>query len=482
MKKNGFAITSIIYAILILFLILVFGLLALLGSRKLVLDKMKNEVMDKLNGDKAEEGLIYTDNSGANAPLLVDNLIPVIYENDNWKVADITKKWYDYDNKEWANAVVLENGVTKNVGDTLDVETEIAQMYVWIPRYEYSIPEHNLGRTDNDISAINIHFINAEQETADEGYNLHPGFVFGDKIVSGLWFGKFETTGATKTSYTNFTCTDINCTQKVTIKPNYMAAYGNVSNEFYAARSIASQYNLNNIDTHMARYTEWTTVSYLTNSIYGRCESATSCMEVTINNDSTYHTGNAANVGITSSNAGISNSYNTNQGKMASTTGNIMGVYDMNGGVWEYVMGVLLDPNGQPRSGYDSSFNSGFNGMLQDGSMYTGGLDFPEAKYYDTFTSSSAGNYSAITHVNGLENDYRGVFRELMTTYTNEANWYGDYAYFLMGGSPWFQLGGDFYSDANAGLFASMSFYGSATNYGFSHRSGGFRVVMVANQ
>ena len=51
MNKKGFAISGMIYAILVLFLFLVFGLLSLLGSRKMVLDRLKNDVMAELNGE-----------------------------------------------------------------------------------------------------------------------------------------------------------------------------------------------------------------------------------------------------------------------------------------------------------------------------------------------------------------------------------------------------------------------------------------------
>jgi len=55
LNKKGFAVSSIIYSILILFLMLIFGLLSILGSRKLIFDKTKNDVMNKLNGDVVEK-------------------------------------------------------------------------------------------------------------------------------------------------------------------------------------------------------------------------------------------------------------------------------------------------------------------------------------------------------------------------------------------------------------------------------------------
>ena len=70
-----------------------------MGARKMVLDKLKNDVMNELNDD-GESIIIYKDNSGANSPELLDNMVPIKYENDNWVVADIKEEWYDYDKKE----------------------------------------------------------------------------------------------------------------------------------------------------------------------------------------------------------------------------------------------------------------------------------------------------------------------------------------------------------------------------------------------
>ena len=92
MNKRGFAVSGIIYSILILFLILVFSILAILGSRKLIIDKFKNDTLNKIYGNESEEQLIYTDNSGANSPELLNNMIPVYYDGSNWIYADIKKR------------------------------------------------------------------------------------------------------------------------------------------------------------------------------------------------------------------------------------------------------------------------------------------------------------------------------------------------------------------------------------------------------
>ena len=49
MNNKGFAVSGIIYSILILFLLLLFSILSIMGARKMVLDKLKNDVMNELN-------------------------------------------------------------------------------------------------------------------------------------------------------------------------------------------------------------------------------------------------------------------------------------------------------------------------------------------------------------------------------------------------------------------------------------------------
>ena len=89
MNKKGFAVSGIIYSILILFLILIFSILSILGGRKLILDKLKNDVMNKLNDEVFE--LAYRDRSGANRPELLSNMIPIRYDGSNWVYVDINE-------------------------------------------------------------------------------------------------------------------------------------------------------------------------------------------------------------------------------------------------------------------------------------------------------------------------------------------------------------------------------------------------------
>ncbi len=461
MNNKGFAISGIIYSLLILFLLLLFGILSIMGARKMILDKLKNEVMEELNGENSDTNKQYADNSGANMPELLDNMVPIKYENDNWVVADTKEKWYDYDAKEWANAVVLNT--TKNVGDTVS-ESEIDLWYVWIPRYKYqlfnadngSVNEQEIqikfesGTDTTGIVKCTDNISGTDGTTSSEtctnasngAWYTHPAFTLGTQELTGFWVGKFEVSGSTS---------------KITIKSNVTSLRRQtVSSFFTAIQNINTTYNLNG-DSHMMKNMEWGAVAYLSHSKYGINE------EVYINNSNSFYTGRSGgNVGgstntvatqypssSTSSNIYYNYGYYTYDGKIvnydgsigdyasdrtlgtkASTTGNIYGVYDMSGGAWEYVMGNMVNSSG---TFYSSS--AGFSTP-------------PDSIYYDSYTYG----ISYTTHSRGKLGD---ATKETLKTFgSNSGGWYSDYAYFPSTSDSWFYRGGYCLNGSNAGLFS----------------------------
>lgn len=58
LNNKGFAISGILYSILILFLVILLAILGILGSRKVVLDKVKMDVFNMLNEPKEENVVI----------------------------------------------------------------------------------------------------------------------------------------------------------------------------------------------------------------------------------------------------------------------------------------------------------------------------------------------------------------------------------------------------------------------------------------
>ena len=360
------------------------------------------------------------DLSGANKPVLASNMIPVYYDETEevWKKADVNNnnsnyQWYSYESSgeykgRWANAVTVKDTnrqtyLNATPGTIISMD-DINTMWVWIPRFKVNTTDFTLirgkdsgycyesgeGPTTNtkeeceklgpgimwvshykNPGAIDVTFVKENDKAIDS-------FTFGDKELSGFWFAKFATSHSTLSSSTidnNLGCTNETCSNAngIIIKPNVTSLrYNNISNFFYASRSMEQTGNSfgfvsSEVDTHMSKNNEWGTVAYLTHSIYGRCNNSTNCANVSRSPNEVY---------------------NTTSGKDTSTTGTIYGVYNMNNVKKEYVMGVLADTNGNPRSGYSSLQNSGFTGMLEDGTTYTG-VPFSDSKYYNLYS----GNY-----------------------------------------------------------------------------------------
>ena len=376
------------------------------------------------------------DTSNANAPVLASNMIPVYYDGTDkvWKKADVKNKaienrWYNYENHMWANAVTVKEAnrttyLNAKVGTEIPM-TDINTMWVWIPRFNAVTPSNYNGGTKVLPNAIDVTFVKPNETALD-------AFTFGTKQLSGFWYGKFElshTTLVSNTTANNLGCTNETCTNanNILIKPSVtILRYNNISNFFFASRSMEQTGNSfglvsSEVDTHMSKNNEWGAVAYLTQSIYGRCTSSTLCVEIGINNNSTYKTGYGAPAG-TSSTSSTTNTYDTTVGMEASTTGNIYGIYDMAGGLFEYVMGVYNKTTG----------NSGFTTST-----------FPNEKYYNNYTATTYQGH-ALTETQG---------------------WYNDIYSFVSSSSPWFVRGATVANVDNNGIFSAYGNDGGSNGY-----------------
>ncbi len=377
------------------------------------------------------------DNSGANKPVLYTNMIPVVYDGTKWLYSDGTQtNWYNYTDKQWANAVVLNSGVTKNVGDEV-TEEDVALWYVWIPRYKYTIFNGNNGSATAQL--INVTFESGTNRTgtvtctdnADGSETCstitngtstytHPAFKFGNTELTGFWVGKFEI--STTDSACNSSASSVNCNKvlTMTIKPNVSSwRYATISNHFTSIQNAKTTYGINNADSHMMKNMEWGAVAYLKQSKYGL-----GTTDIAVNTNSNFYTG-----------GGTSDAYKTNVAQ--STTGNVYGVYDMAGGAWESVMGNMKNSS----NAFYSS-NAGFTTA-------------PDAKYYDSYKYDSSSN---TTHARGKLGD---ATKETLTTFGNiSGGWYSDYACFPVLSGTWFSRGGIYGDGTNAGVFNSSNSHG----------------------
>ena len=399
-------------------------------------------------------------------PVLKDGLIPVKIANDGTVTyADTSKSWYDYCDKVWANAVILNDGVSYNIGDTIK-ESDIQSYFVWIPKYNYKL--WNVDTASKTAHEIDIIFdtkdttdvtgvscktpmtSGASGNCKNGEYMTHPAFI--SMGVNGFWAGKFETgyKGATSATAAQVNSSD---SSKIIVKPNsYSWRNLTVMNMFTATYNYKRTMN-----SHMMKNTEWGAVAYLSHSKYGTNR------EININNNSSNRTGYSA---LSSTNqqtypgtSGDGNNYNkvynTETGYLASTTGNISGVYDMSGGAHEYVAGYMSGQLG----------SSGFSATT---------LANYDSKYYDVYSSSSTMT-SYQYRILGDATGEMGPFKTYLDGDNNSRyhnSWYGDSSYFVDSTYPWFYRGGLY----DHGVLAGQFYFNRST--GGAYTDVGFRIVL----
>ncbi len=408
-------------------------------------------------------------------PVLGSSMIPVkIKDNGEVTYADVynsTNKWYSYNDKQWANSVILVDNPSKKykVGDTIS-ESDIRAYFVWIPKYKYKL--FNMGdytaleTTQPTIQVQEIDIVFGTENTKENDgvecvtpmtsggsgscakgeYMTHPAFL---SIPSnGFWVGKFETgynqnsdvtLPITSTSAWSTAKAEINEVKpnNIIIKPNVYSWRNSTIYNFFM-----SAYNFNrNLDSHMMKNTEWGAVAYLSHSKYGIKN------EVRINNNSNNLTGYAASEkdGASSTDSTKTLLWNTTTGKLASTTGNISGIYDMSGVAYENMASYL-----------DGNVGSSEMDTIVKNSTYS--------KYIDKYSSSSTVT-SYKYRILGDATGELGPFWNNNGSY-NQSTWFADFSAFVDSYNPWFARGGHKGDTTLAGQFNFHRSTGRAYNYG----------------
>ncbi len=431
-------------------------------------------------------------------PVLSGKLIPVtIDKKGKVTYANTKKEWYNYQKKEWANAVILvDNPSLKyKVGSEIK-ESDIESYFVWIPRYRYKLWNANQADGVYDKSKItddansltsyrmlfgNTRLIEIEfednktpkSENKENGEWLtHPAFTLNGKELNGIWVGKFETgynqgdSGKPIEDTTSWSPTKARVdkveSDKIIVKPNvYSWQNSTVSNFFKSAYEYERE-----LDSHMMKNIEWGAVAYLSHSLYGIGK------EVNINNNNQYKTGYSAVVGTDQSNyPGTSGNteketlpYNTPTGYLASTTGNITGVYDMSGGSSEYMAAYRNLGN---------NCAADANGILRgDCSGFASDELTKYAAYLDKYENSTMSSYSK--RIFGDATGEMGPFYLYYDSSSQYHNsWYADYSDFIDIANPWFTRGGANYNGLLSGQFG---FYRSSGTVS----SGATRLVLAS--
>ena len=242
---------------------------------------------DKLNGITVSgtkknirvDDSIAISEEGANHPVLAPGMIPIKWVTDHWEVTT-EDDWYDYNNKEWANAVtrdcVIENEEPVNI--------ETCSMWVWIPRYIYKIsPKEEddpsnptTGWHKSNAGIINVQFSKGVDDNwnkaiignidfsegaiaSNNKWTNHPAFTFGDIELTGIWVAKFEASsntpeaengGGDKTSLRVRSVPNVPSWRYITINNAFKVtrAMETVTNDFYGLGTSGK-----GIDTHLMK-------------------------------------------------------------------------------------------------------------------------------------------------------------------------------------------------------------------------------------
>ncbi len=433
-------------------------------------------------------------------PVLKDGLIPVTIDSDGTvRYANLYTEWYNYSEKRWANAVILVSSPSKKytTGDVI-LEQDIESYFVWIPRYKYKVWDtgnytdaisfNNIANIKEDAEGkyairkllgnariIDVEFgdketVKIDSTTKDGGgsgamnvsvgdYILHPAFTLGETKLNGIWVGKFETgykgAGSKETAEQ-----DSSDSTKIIIKPDVYSWRGATVENFFMS---AYNYHREDYNSHMMKNTEWGAAAYLSHSSYGIGT------EVNINNNKTHKTGyssynvdQSTNPGTESTGEdGKSEKWNTQTGYLASTTGNITGVYDMSGGAMEYIAGYRVNSGENNKSGFnETEITETYNNYIDQ---------------YDATSTVTLYNKRILGDATGeLGPSFSYTDADDKNRVHN--SWYFDYPFFVDVSNPWFVRGGYYLHGIMAGQFS------------FSRETGGvntdigFRVVLSISE
>ena len=390
-----------------------------------------------------------------NAPKLVGKMTPIKYNLDLPSGANKTNKW--------ANAITADGS-----------------MWVWIPRYAYKITYYTdsnyttTSTTKTQYGKIDVAFVKYENgqntflNSTDSGtittdptsqgagttnWLVHPAFVNNvnnggwDSELSGIWVGKFETTGAKTTdSEGNVTKVTISvlpgksALTQMKIKDEYKYAKLATFGENISAQTLGS---------HMAKNSEWGVIVYLAYSKYGT------------NGKDVKNNGFDSTGGTTTQKSIYHSQYEQ------STTNNPYGVYDLRGCSSEDVASYV---------NYEKSHSDlSDNGGTELGDLYESGEERATSTKYKTVYTAS-GTSESDSYNLALSKKGDAIFETSTTTsaFTSWNNGTGNIvpSYFLYDYNIFFIRGGDS-TDSYSGMF-----YFSGSNGGNYSAKTSFRMVL----
>lgn len=413
-----------------------------------------------IDGEGNESDIITVNVTLVNAPKLEEGMVPVVWEEKSkkWKTVDKDSgEWYNYssDVRKWAN-IMLQDELSV---DSNGYVTSMGSMFVWIPRYMYQI-ETLYHTSSTEGGKINIKFLKGNStvptdntnvtianQSGQGNWNIHPAFSnYGGQELTGIWVAKFEATAAEGVG--NSEDSDNVTNKNVRVVPNEQSwRFITIGNAYTVSTNMKNNTDLYgagiaNCDPHLMKNTEWGAVAYLTQSKYGR-----NGTEVALNNSTDRITGRS-NGGIDGSENSFS--YEKEEGQLASSTGNIYGIYDLNGGSFERIA-AYIDTSAALTNGQEL-----VNAPERHKNVYEASEDETSE---NNFEINSKAYGDAIYEISSYENQYSA--------------WFSDYSRFSFGTDAFLVRGGGYYSTM---LESGIFFYNM--NAGVVATNGGFRSVL----
>ena len=287
-------------------------------------------------------------------------------------------------------------------------------------------------------------------------YVVHPAFDSVNEATSGFWVGKFESshTGCTTNASTGITNTNTTALT-LQIKPGVTSWREiSISNMFDVCLNMNNPNNSYGLpddtiaDPHLMKNSEWGAVAYLSQSAeYGRAS------EIALNNSSAYITGSSAGNTNAAIGVGTVTDYKSETGQLASTTANVYGVYDMNGGAMEYTAAYVNNSYISTPDVYNvgksliDMFNSGNTNYVDVYRMGT--------------TDTDRNNYLALqpTTGQGLPNINTGHYGDAVWETSSDSvsgaatSWYEDHSRFPVKNYPYPIRGGSSAKGADSGIY-----------------------------
>ncbi len=465
--------------------------------------------------------------------------VTTVSTDENW-YSYANKKWANAQTKDGSMWVWIPRYAYKITYYTDDTKQTISKTKT---SYGSIDVVFLIGTTDNYYSEDGSIRTAQRQKKVDEiidstkDYTVHPAFTDEssisyanggwDKELTGIWVAKFEAgyasggnTAAVKASNVNYsqmmsyvpaveagsggTNTARNWldgiyaiknsdgtyewkdNKETTIKypvfqgSTYSMNYINHSDAFLLSKALTDDGNIyglssKNADSHLMKNSEWGAVAYLSKSKYGLKNIDIAVNKKNLNNS------------VTSIYAVTG--YNENDNKWneyietnlsASTTGNIYGVYDMSGGMYERTVGIVSNEN-------SNLYISG-KAIIEETNVKYEVNEQTKEVVLDRNTGKSTkyatiypNNDSGLTDTNvGSQKNYEintaiygdGI-RETSTAGTESTGWYRDYSRFPALGSPFIIRGCCWKDGTIAGVFSYNRTYAIST-YDY-----GFRAVLV---